>query len=201
MEREIEFQERFINYLVSIGYPRESINIEYPIKKYNVDIAIVDPETNIIVQIFELKKTASKAVIEAAKDQLKNYLDALGFNIPAYIVLPESTSNSFNIIDYNTTERVSTESFDYISQLNTRKSTIKSQIQTSTKKKVDHFIILCWLEAFIILVLFILQKIFNIDISWIDLTILGIIVVLSLLPFFTTVSFNGIEFKRKDNSD
>lgn len=33
MEREIEFQERFINYLVSIGYPRESINIEYPIKK------------------------------------------------------------------------------------------------------------------------------------------------------------------------
>lgn len=125
----------------------------------------------------------------------------MGFNIPAYIVLPESTSNSFNIIDYNTTERVSIESFDYISQLNTRKSTIKSQIQTSTKKKVDHFRILCWLEAFIILVLFILQKIFNIDISWIDLTILGIIVVLSLLPFFTTVSFNGIEFKRKDNSD
>jgi len=56
MELEKNTFEALIKYLKAHGYPDSSLAIEYQAdKKHRIDLAIIDPETNLPIQIFEIK--------------------------------------------------------------------------------------------------------------------------------------------------
>ncbi|MDR0832929.1 MAG: type I restriction enzyme HsdR N-terminal domain-containing protein [Candidatus Symbiothrix sp.] len=201
-ENEFDFTERFINYLISIGYPKESIVNEYAINKRNhVDIAIIDPTTNIIVQIFELKGIFSEKVFKSAQEQLKFYLAEIKTSVPAYMVFKEDASQSFKIIDYNSLKDV--DFIDYNLLLNKAITTKNGSIEEKKKEKINLFKQICWFEALILASIMFCKKtgILCFELSWIDLSMIGTAVVLSLLPFFGKIAFNGLEFVIRDENN
>ena len=196
MENEFDMIKRFTDYLISLGYPKESIVPEYSINKRNrIDIAIIEPKTNILVQIFELKGVFSKNTLDGAKEQLKAYLSELKIAVSAYVVFNGDDSNSFKIFDYYSLKE--TDIFDYIYSLNNAISIKNKSIEKSKKQKIDFFNYLCFIEVFFLIALVVCKKIFYFDLSWNELSIIGTAVLLSLLPFFYEFSFNGFGFRRK----
>ncbi|MCK5708754.1 MAG: hypothetical protein KAI43_13990 [Candidatus Aureabacteria bacterium] len=72
MELEKNTFEALVNYLKSHGYPESSLAIEYKAgKRYRIDLAIIDPETNIPIQIFEIKSKDNRSIREFGKRQFR----------------------------------------------------------------------------------------------------------------------------------
>jgi len=62
--REIDIHDFFVNYLLSKGYPKNSITVNPVLENYNrPDFVIVDPETNKPLAIFELKREKTNSFI------------------------------------------------------------------------------------------------------------------------------------------
>ena len=66
---------RLKNYLLKHGYPEESILIEYKIGRYRADLVVIDTQTNIPIQIFELKARKNEQSIQMGKRQLESYME------------------------------------------------------------------------------------------------------------------------------
>ena len=62
---------RLKNYLLKHGYPEESILIEYKIGRYRADLVVIDTQTNIPIQIFELKARKNEQIKQLQSDNKK----------------------------------------------------------------------------------------------------------------------------------
>jgi len=114
MQLEIKTAGKFIEYLKVHGYPEDSIGVEYYIGKCcRADIAILEQERNIPIQLFELKINKSKRSIEAGISQLNRCRTILNDEkIPAYLIFPKNEKLYFEVLDINKIRNNNLESFD-----------------------------------------------------------------------------------------
>ena len=203
---EKETLDYLIKYLKEHGYPDSSFAIEYKIGKQRIDLAIIDPDTQIPIIVFEVKSRKSKESLEFGKRQIENYIKNLpDSSVPAYLVFPKEKEPFFEvqrIIFDSETNRVIEEDVIDKSQLDfsmQKQSRISERIEKNQRERsttVDRFKWISWILAILILVIGILNKckVFSIDAT--DLAIIGACIALIILPFSNKLKFLGMEFER-----
>jgi len=99
MEREINVLYSLIEFLISHGYPENSLALEWNISRgYKVDLAVVDPDTNKPIALFEIKRRKTEESTKMAIRQLETYSKVLGDEqVPTYIVFGRDGDPPFEI--------------------------------------------------------------------------------------------------------
>jgi molybdopterin-guanine dinucleotide biosynthesis protein A len=98
METEKDTLNALLGYLEQHGYPKDSLALEYKAGNFRVDLAVIDPKTDILIQIFEIKNKKDEQAINDARLRLKSILTALkSSGIPAYLVFPKDTPPFFEV--------------------------------------------------------------------------------------------------------
>ncbi|PKM52482.1 MAG: hypothetical protein CVV02_01650 [Firmicutes bacterium HGW-Firmicutes-7] len=205
MELEKNIMDKFLEYLISHGYPKESIAIEYKIgNKSRVDLAIIDIVTKLPITLFEIKSKKRNEYINMGKNQLERYLRELNINqeIPTYLVFPSQHEPFFEVMEIDTKDPLNPDkiinlrSLDYNLQRRARLTEKTYQAEKDKLKAIDNFSIVCWILAGALLIIGVLSKVFIIEIDTIDMLLLGAFVGLILTPFASKIKFWGIEFER-----
>ncbi len=206
MEREKDLLLLLINFLLAHGYPKDSLAMEWPIgKKYRVDLAVIDPDTNKAIALFELKRRKNDESQKMALRQLETYSKALGDEqVPTYMVFGKEGDPPFEI--YHLQKESFEESEDQTIKIEKvpdfslfKSSKINQSIhQTTTKREttLNTFNIVCWLLALLVLILLLLDFL---DILCIDperLALIGAIIALIIIPFTSKLKILGVEFER-----
>ena len=203
MERDEELLDIVVSYLISHGYPEESIILEWKISdRYRVDLAILDNKSKTPIALFEFKRQKNRGTENMAIAQLKTYTNALGDNtIPCYIVFGIDTEPLFELY-YLTKE----EGKDYLKQIvqipsfsNFKNNYISKTIAKTTQEKkttFNWFKAICWILALIIALLLYMDFQGCIELSAERLGIIAIIVGLIIVPFARKLSILGLEFER-----
>lgn len=202
MERETELIRNLAEYLLSHGYPEDSIIIEWRIsKKYSVDLAVIDPKSKKPVALFELKRTKSAITISVAKEQLKRYIDELGATqIPVYIVFPSKLEPYFELYYITSVKDDELIKIDQFPTFTNFKTSILSKELSKTEKSrtntLKYFKGVCWVLASILIILIVLDFHDTINITVERLAIIGLIVGLIIIPFASKLKVIGLEFER-----
>jgi hypothetical protein len=211
MQLERDTATRLIEYLKTHGYPENSIAVEYQIgDRYRVDVAILDLKKNIPIQLFEIKSMKTPEMIRMGTEQVQKYVSYLkNKNIPVYLVFPKDEAPFLEIIkidpqNLKSLREVSEEtSFipNYIAQRNSRIAEEADIVSKKKEKVIDTFKIICWIVAGITLVIGVLSKLKVIDLDATDLTIIGAVIALILIPFASKLKILGVEFERLTDRD
>lgn len=210
---ESEFLLCFLKKLEEVGFPKNSIASEYELKidtmRGAVDIAIIEPVTNSILSIFEIKvqreNRPQKQLLDMAQKQLLTYLNLLhNPNIPAYVVLAKENCQ-FEIFPFEIDESGSRvlspattlENITPYSVLSnkSRANAIK-ETSSEIKRTTDWFKIACWVFAAISIALAILDNLKYITISSTQLALFGVAIALVIMPFSKKLKVLGVEFER-----
>jgi len=206
MELERQTLDNLINYLKEHGYPDSSFAIEYKIGKQRIDLAIIDPDTQIPILVFEVKSRRSKSSIEFGKKQLESYLKFLPEkSVPAYLVFPKENSPYFEVqrIQFDSENNklveepvINNSQLDYLMQKQSRISERIEKNQQERSSTIDKFKWISWILAIIILAVGLLNRfnIFKIDST--DLVIIGATISLIIMPYASKLKFLGMEFER-----
>ena len=211
MKLEKETYKALVKYLLQHGYPPESLAVEYQLGKYRVDLAVIDPESKVPLALFEIKQQKTPLTLKTGKEQLKRFLSYLDTkSIPTYLVFTKKGTPAFEIQRIQLEEtQISVEETGFKSELemdfdtiqNITRSAITAETTNRRKRTID---ILKWQCVFIIsilLVLLILDALNIILISTEHLTIGGVIIALSLIPYASKLKFLGFEFERRKSQD
>lgn len=198
MERDERTINEVIQFLLSHGYPEDSIVTEWNIRgRYYVDLAVIDPETKKPVALFEFKRERTTKSMGMALHQLKTYSSILGDEtIPLYAVFGTDGEPPFEIYHFPKglkrgeyhPARVS--KVPDLSTLNIRR------IRRNRDKIFNFFLAICWILAIIVTILLYFDFTGDIDISTQRLTLIGIIIALFLIPFASKLKILGFEFER-----
>lgn len=205
MQLERETTTQFVKYLKEHGYPEKSIAIEFRIGPNSiVDVAILDLEKNIPIQIFEIKSIKNDATIKQGTRQLKRYLESLGDrSVPAYLVFPSQSHPYFEV--QNVSQDIETigimdsdtiSILNYHAQRNSRIAELANKVEDKKKKEVDRFGMTCIAIAVTIGLSWGIARFFSFEITATDLSIWGGIIVLILIPYSNKIKVLGIEFER-----
>jgi hypothetical protein len=204
MELHKDTMEKFIDYLISHGYPRESLVTEYKASdRRRVDLAVIDTTTKVPIMIFEIKSRMNTKLIEMGREQLKKYIVDLNLNydIPTYLVFPKQDRPYFQVVEVSTNDDeilddVSPTTLDYNLSRRSRLLEKAKEAETDRDKTINHIKYICWIIAIALLIIGILSKLGLFDLSATDLVLLGAIVGLILTPYASKIKFWGIEFER-----
>lgn len=206
MELERNTLDKLVKYLKEHGYPESSFAIEYKIGKQRVDLAIIDPETQIPIIVFEVKSEKSKQLIDFGKKQLESYLKNLpDYYVPAYLVFPKNKQPFFEIqrIEFDSeTNKIIKKTVVDKSELDfkmQKQSRLSERIEKNQKERtatIDKFKWISWILALVILIIGVLNKLKYLTIDTTDLAIFGVVIGLIILPFASKLKFLGMEFER-----
>ena len=203
MEKDEELQDIVVAYLVSHGYPEESIILEWKISdKYRVDLAVLDNNSKSPIALFEFKRHRDQRTENMAIEQLKTYANVLGDNtIPCYVVFGHELDPYFEL--FFLTKVDGKDSLKPIVQVpsftNVKNNSISKNIAKTTKEKkrtFNWFKFICWILALLIALLLFFDFNGCIVISAERLGIIAIIVGLIIVPFARKLSILGLEFER-----
>jgi hypothetical protein len=213
MFSETNMTNKFVEYLVAHGYPRDSIFVEYRIDKWcHADIAIVDPKQNILTEIFELKSRKKDAgQIKFGIKQLKACRSALkDDDIAAHLVFPKEQPPYFEIINIDkigdVAEAVHGNNDDYIElnyddQRGKRISRCAERAKRKERGLVDRFKVISWVFGVVLLIAIVCSKVGLFQINKFDIILIGYSIGLILVPYAAVIKFCGIEFKRFANDN
>jgi hypothetical protein len=209
MELEKDTLNALISYLKEHGYPPESFAIEFPIGRkgrYRVDLAILDPDTQEPIALFEVKQQRTTSTEDMGRRQLKSYLSALEVkSIPTYLVFLRVGTPPFEIIRVYITEDEITKSQEETksAEIPTYETLTKSERNLSAlvkkkahKRQVDQFTAVSLILAAFVIGLLISDLTGKLTISATELTLLVIFIGLVLVPWASKIRFAGIEFER-----
>lgn len=191
---------RLKNYLLKHGYPEESILIEYKIGRYRADLVVIDTQTNIPIQIFELKARKNEQSIQMGKRQLESYMEyakKINPDIITYLVFPKDTSPYFEAIDINTDEEVTTDAFNYKNQAHRGRVAKEELIKDKKNEAVDNLKIITYILIISAAIFLILDICCIIPMTNYRLYLILIIIVLVLLPYYETIKVANFELTQK----
>ena len=196
----------FIAFLIDSGYPEDSLAMEWSVDdKYQVDLAVIDPDTSKVIALFEVSEEKSKASWNDAAQQLKVYTKALGDDqIPIFVAFSVEGEPPFEV--YRLRREVSDEdeirsigvsevpNFSVLKRGKISEAVSKTERRRETTQR--NFQIGCWSGALVVLVLLILDFCSVLDITTERLALIGVVAALIIIPFASELSILGIEFKR-----
>lgn len=203
MERELNVLNSLIDFLISHGYPKESLVVEWKVgNNLYVDLAVIDPISNNVVAIFEIKRRKTVETLNLAKQQLIKYKTAMGEQkVPAYIVFYNGNNNPpFDMYYIKPQESDEVEEIVEVPSYSIFKNAVlqKTILETKEKRKstLTSFQIVCWIMALFIFILLIMDLSDVIKLSAERLTMLGATVGLIIIPFASKLKILGMEFER-----
>lgn len=209
MELEKDLLNALVSYLQKRGYPIESFAIEFPVDKKGrrrVDLAILNPDTQQPIALFELKQRRTPSTETTGRRQLETYLSALEVkSIPTYLVFSRIGTPPFEIVQVSIPEEEITEAQEEakFAEIPSYEVLVSSERNVSLplkkkayKRQVDGFTAVSLILAAFVFGLLIAVLRRQLSISAIELTLLVIFVGLVLLPWASRIKFAGIEFER-----
>jgi hypothetical protein len=210
MKKESEITKQVVALLVSLGYPNDSIVLEWNISDRTiVDLAIIDPIIKRPIALFEIKKESSENDLNTAKEQIKSYAKAVGIKtMPLFVILSKEQESFFRI--FSLIERDGKDFFNPIDELPPfealRNSSISKKIIQAEKVKrrtFDFFWVICWILSATVIILLICDFKGIVKLTPERLGIIAVISGLIILPFARKLNILGLEFERlqKDASD
>ena len=208
MQLEQEVLRKLIDYLKGHGYPEESIAIEYKIGPFRADLAVIDPNGGLPIQIFELKGKKHPQQRRFGIQQLRAFAEHVDTpDIPTYLVFPRIEDPGFEIErvylksarpsdEYVAESQTAIQTLNFDGQRNARYFE-KGQDLTQQKKDTrNRMLLVSWLAAPAVLALGVLNYLRILSLSATDLTLLGATLGLLLIPFASKLKMLGIEFER-----
>lgn len=202
MNNEKKTLDLLTKYLIENNYPESSFQYDYKMGEDYLDLAIMDYDLGIPLQVYFIQSSTNTNLDQ---ETFKRALYSLASgNIPAYSVSPHKNppyilieNFKFDFDKMTVSKEVIYEdviNFNYHKRL--RFGEMKVTTIKKEKKAIDVFSLVCWLLSFLIATFFSLIKLFNVSINATDLTLLGSIVLLIIIPFANKIKFLGIEFER-----
>jgi Type I restriction enzyme R protein N terminus (HSDR_N). len=210
--KEIDIHNFFIDYLISKGFPNNSITVHPLLEdKSRPDIIIVDPVTNKPLAIFEVKREKSNNTISISEKQLIKYAQAIkNPDIPLFAVFPIAVDNALEFEFFTVSISPENKETGIISHQvtlptynllkNSRLTEELSKISDQRERTIGIFEIICWILAVFVLIVLIadLLNIFKIDFQ--QLGLIGLIIGLIILPYANKLKILGFEFERLTQS-
>ena len=208
---EHEFAKQYLlEYLVDGGIPKSTIVFEWQVRPgIVVDLAIIDPETQKPLIVFEIKSKLTEETKRTAESQLDRYAAALSDPRTLYFaVFPSGPKiEPIKFFMYSRADRTLEPLPTDMKRLS---SSIRVLMNTSTQKEIKDktdkrknvtsiFHLLCWGLGCLLVLLLILDFSQIISLTPIRVTVIGLIVVLILAPYATEVSILGNTIKRLKN--
>lgn len=203
MERDENILQSVIKFLLSHGYPQESIAVEYPIGKYRIDLAILDIETKEPIALFEFKAKRTPSAERFGREQLKPFLKAASnSSIPTYLVFEKESPPFYEIekILVNDQETMmplfAEKPLDYDILKQSGRNILITRKKAENKDAFDVFKIACWICVVLVFVVFVLDALGRIELSEKQLVLLSGAIALAIIPFASKLKILGVEFER-----
>lgn len=203
--------EHFVNYLKKHGYPDNNIVFEWGKTNCAIDIAILSEDYRTPIAIFEVKSEKNERSISNGIMQMRRACNELNLSVPVSLVFGKKDPPYFEVYDISDIiyrdEKVIISDFlndknttEPISYRNIQSSSIGKQIKKhyeDKEKRIDKLKTVCWLilPLALILLMFLDAKgiyIFNTE----RLIVIGTIILIVLIPFFSEITFKDISLKR-----
>lgn len=188
------------DYLVKHGYPDKSIISEYKLGKYRADLVVVDIETNMPIQLFEIKAFDKEKFVQQGEQQLKIFLNEarkLNADVIGYLVFPSNKPPFFEVKIFEKDE-IKTQNvyFNYEDQINRSRFSKTEIIKTKKTEVVDEIkdksIRLCLL----MLVLLVLDILNVIEVTNVRFYLIISLSVMYLLPNYEEIKIFNFELKK-----
>ena len=204
--------DHFIEYLIESGFPKNSIAVGYRLKSnIMADIVIVDDKTNIPLMLFEIKTHKTSETEEKGK----RYLDKIHRNfkdskLATYLVFYNpKLDNDFEVLQYdantgnyiNDDDKPAEYTLNYEFNKVAIISEAKEEKESKKRETIETFKVVCWVIAFVIILMLIGSKVIRYTILTTDLILFGAAIVMILLPFVSKINFLGIEIEKYTNRE
>jgi len=218
MEKEyhLKIDKEFAEYLVAIGYPRDSIVYEPAFfasddrNQYRPDFLIIDPVKKERLAIIEIKGTGQLNA-ESTYRQLRAYSKSVGEdNIPVFLVTPSKNDmHPFDLYIFDVdgglvpTDFALFPTFRALTAEDTAER--KSGLRTEKVQAVESFQKVSWILAFIVLAIvvadFICAQNEIVLLTAERMALLGAAVALVIIPFSQRFKGLGIEWEKATKND
>lgn len=197
----------FVKYLVSHGYPPNSIVFEWGSGDFRADIAVLDTDANVPVAIYEVKGRKDDVAFRMGVKQLKRYIDFIDLPITCGLVFSKREFPYFEYCDItdiiNGTKQDSLdevefhsgnyEPLNYHNMMLGVESSIKDKSKEKKKKYIDWFKIFCWLVIPIVSgILMALDKIGCWSFTSERMIIYGVCLLCSFIPFVSEIKYGDL---------
>ncbi|WP_115667534.1 type I restriction enzyme HsdR N-terminal domain-containing protein [Klebsiella pneumoniae] len=208
-----EAENKFSEYLLSLGYTKDSILYEPAFfsndgkNTHRPDFAIIDPEKKEYLAIIEIKSDRF-AHSEKTLNQLKKYKQAIGIGIgkiPLFLVTVSSRSNNqlpfslYSVSDSGDLVESDFNLFPTFRALAAEQSAVrKNDIRQKKSETMDMFQQVTWSLAAALLLIVIADIRFNF-LTTERMALLGACVALIVIPFAQKFKGLGIEWEKVKN--
>ncbi|MDO6420857.1 type I restriction enzyme HsdR N-terminal domain-containing protein [Saccharophagus degradans] len=188
--------------LKGLGYPDESIRFEFVVNSSSgqrnyIDVAIIDPDTNDVVAIIEVKNGVKGNALSSAARQVASYAKLLPSSPLSLVYVFEGDAKQIGIVnesDGGVTLIQSLPSFN--SLLTGGRAQNKVEAKSKSSRITDRFSIVCYLLACLVAAILALDITGTYKFSSQQLTLLGIFIGLLVIPFAAKFKLLGMEFER-----
>jgi len=209
-------EKEFADYLINIGYPKDSIVYE-PVFKTNdgnrsfrPDFLIIDPVKKEKLALIEIKEK-HKVHNDVTQKQLRAYSKAVGNDkIPVFLVSPSNnTLLPFDLHIFNIDSGLIPTDFSLFPTFSalSAEETIerKSELRSEKNRISESFKYVSWISAFIIFTIIVADFIcaqYDIKLLTTErMALLGAVVALVVMPFAQKFKGLGIEWEKATQVD
>lgn len=202
MESENKLIDIFVSTLIEIGYPEDSILLDWKISaNYRIDMAIIDNVSKHPIALFEFRMQNFKESENAMVEKLKRYSTTLGdTTIPLYVVFSANNTKGFEV--YLIKDENTKNLLEFIPNIPQFKSLKNNYLTKAAKKNEEDikenfnwFKYGCFISAFILAILLYYDFKGCISITKERLGIIVIIILLFVIPFARKLKILGLEFE------
>ena len=203
----------FIDYLKKHGYPEDSIITEWGDNKHQIDIAILDEDINYPVAIYEIEGKRNMNSLIQGLAQLKKIQSFIGYPVETGLVFSTDTEPYFEVFKTNDYLEIKEEKeiinrffhgtvnkddkpIDYKIISNSAEPKINKTLSTRKNRYLDWYKFISWFFCSVLIVLLIIENLGYINFTIERLIVMGVIIVVALIPFFSEIKIGDVSLKR-----
>jgi len=199
---EVETIHYLLQELKELGYPEGSVRLEFIVssssgQRRHIDVAIIDPDTNDVVAIIEVKNGTKGNALNSAVKQVASYAKLLPSSPLSLVYVFEGQTKHIGMVnesDGSLTLIPSLPSFN--SLITGGRAQNKVETRSKSSRVTDSFSLVCYLLAFLASVILTLDIADIYKFSSHQLILFGIFIGLLVIPYTAKFKLLGMEFER-----
>lgn len=199
---EVEVSEYLLNELKRQGYPESSIRFEFVVSSGNgqrqhIDVAIIDPDSNDVIAIIEVKRGTRDGVLNSAARQVLSYAKLLPSNPLSLVYVFNGDSKQIGTVNNEDGFITLIPEFPPFNSLRTGgRAQNKVEVKNKSNRVTDSFSFSCYVLAFLVAIILVLDISEIYKFSSQQLILLGIFIGLLIIPYAAKFKLLGMEFER-----
>ena len=209
MESQIE--QQFFQHLSELGFSKSSVVYEPAFqaigsgRKYRPDFALLDPKTNELLAIIEIKGQSDPETLFRATQQVQQYVVALRDKVVrGFVVTPGQSGEGFNFYtlgEDGKPKQVPSSSFLQFESLSSARIAEKKEMLEKEKEETtDQFVVVCYVAAVFVVAVaavdFICSRYAMTLLTTERTALVGAAIALVLIPYAQKLKGFGLEFER-----